>query len=136
MRSILMLLLITLMLPLHADEDFDRQQILQRIQPIGSVRIDGSEKVEPEKVSQPIVKKEPGQEVYETYCAVCHKDGIAGAPKFRSEADWKPRLSQKKIDELTLTAIKGINAMPAKGTCGECNEDDIKQAIQYMLPKS
>ncbi|MDP1603111.1 MAG: c-type cytochrome [Legionella sp.] len=140
MRSILMLLLIMLILPLHADEDFDRQQILQRIQPVGSVRLDGqSDKSVSDPAvekAEPTVKKERGQEIYDTYCAVCHRDGVAGAPKFHNETEWKPRLAEKKIEGLTLTAIKGINAMPAKGTCGECNENDIKLAIQYMLPKS
>jgi len=26
--------------------------------------------------------------------------------------------------------------MPAKGTCGDCSEDELKAAIEYMLSKS
>lgn len=77
-----------------------------------------------------------GQAIYEKYCITCHQDGLAGAPKYRAAADWAPRLTNSTLDDLVERAIKGINAMPAKGTCNECSDDDIKQAIQYMLPQS
>lgn len=83
-----------------------------------------------------IEKKEQGQEIYEQYCIVCHRDGLAGAPKFRNEQDWKPRLAGRKLDDLAASSIKGLNAMPAKGTCIKCSNDDLKAAISYMLPKS
>lgn len=124
---------------LHAAIDFDRQQIQQRIQPSGKVRIqEESEKAatqETQVVEKAVVQK-PGQAIYDQYCMVCHRDGLAGAPKFQNAADWKPRLAGKTTDDLTASAIKGLNAMPPKGTCGECSDADIKEAIQYMLPKS
>lgn len=135
--SVPFLILIAFVSPAHALEDYDRQQILERIQPIGKVRIEGqSEKSVPEVTqNQPVVSKLPGQETYESHCTVCHANGIAGAPKFRDETDWNPRLAKQNIDELTVAAMKGLNAMPPKGTCGECSEKDIKNAIQFMLPK-
>ena len=33
-------------------------------------------------------------------------------------------------------AINGINAMPPKGMCMECSDDEIKDAIEYMVSKS
>ncbi|MCA0403287.1 MAG: c-type cytochrome [Proteobacteria bacterium] len=77
-----------------------------------------------------------GQAIYEKYCSVCHQDGVAGAPRFQNNKDWDERLGQKKFDELFASALKGINAMPAKGTCYECSDEDIKAALEYMLPKS
>ncbi|MCP0913904.1 MULTISPECIES: c-type cytochrome [Legionella] len=124
----------------YAADDYERQQIEQRIAPIGQVRIQG-ETTAP-AVAQPVqpapaetAKKEPGQEIYEKYCQTCHRDGVAGAPKFRAEAEWKSRLA-KGIDGLTTSAIKGLNAMPPKGTCSECTDADIKAAVEYMVPKS
>jgi len=76
-----------------------------------------------------------GQAIYEQHCVVCHQDGIAGAPKFRNDEDWKPRLAKKNRDELTMSAIKGLNAMPAKGACPECLDSDIQAAVEYMVPK-
>jgi cytochrome c5 len=139
MRFVLLLFFCILISPLYAVEDFEQQQILERIKPVGKVRVEGKS-AEPVSdtldatASQAKVKELPGQAVYENHCVVCHGDGIAGAPKFRDTGDWQPRLSKSNIDELLAIAIKGLNAMPPKGTCGECSDEDIKNAIQYMLP--
>jgi len=79
--------------------------------------------------------KTTAQTIYEQHCSVCHQEGVAGAPKFRDPSDWKARLKNQTRDALTATAIKGLNAMPAKGTCQECNDAEIKDAIEYMVPK-
>jgi cytochrome c5 len=73
---------------------------------------------------------------YEQFCIICHKDGLVGAPRFGDEKDWKPRLSGKTLDDLLAVAKKGLNAMPPQGTCTECSDEDLKAAIQYMLPRS
>lgn len=76
-----------------------------------------------------------GQETYQQYCTVCHQSGLAGAPKFRSQTDWASRCEQKKLKGLVESAIKGLNAMPAKGTCEACQAEDLLEAIKYMVPK-
>jgi cytochrome c5 len=76
-----------------------------------------------------------GKETYQTYCTVCHASGLAGAPKFQDKSDWTPRCQSKHLKGLLASAIKGLNAMPAKGTCASCLEEDIQQAILYMVPK-
>ena len=139
MRIGLFSLLVLLSMPLYAISDFDRDQIQQRISPVGSVHVQkpvqSTNSVLPvPQVAAVAVKKDPGQATYEQYCVVCHRDGIAGAPKFHDSTDWKPRLAKQSIDFLTATAIKGLNAMPAKGTCQECSDADIKAAIEYMVP--
>lgn len=77
---------------------------------------------------------EKGQAIYEKRCITCHLDGIANAPKFRFKPDWEIRVAEKNLDELIVSAIKGLNAMPVKGACWECTKDDLKAAILYMLP--
>lgn len=79
--------------------------------------------------------EDSGQTTYEQFCIICHQDGVASAPKFHNEDDWKPRLAGRTLDDLLQSATKGLNLMPEKGTCSECSEDDLKAAIQYMLPK-
>jgi cytochrome c5 len=74
-----------------------------------------------------------GQDTYEQFCSVCHRDGLAGAPKFRSD-EWDARAKQKTVDELVESVINGLNAMPPKGTCSECSDEDLKDALLYMLP--
>lgn len=128
-------------MPLYAAvNDFDREQIQQRISPVGNVHLQGAAQSAGVALQQPEkpveVKKEPGQVTYEQYCVVCHRDAVAGAPKFRDAANWGPRTAQKNLDALTASAIKGLNAMPPKGTCQECTEADLKAAIKYMAPQS
>jgi cytochrome c5 len=77
-----------------------------------------------------------GKATYERFCIACHEEGLIGAPKFGDETDWKPRLVGKTIDDLVNSAVNGLNVMPAQGTCSECSKDDLKAAINYMLPKS
>ncbi|WP_298622374.1 c-type cytochrome [uncultured Legionella sp.] len=140
MRLFIVALFTVISFLLFALDDIDRQQIQQRIQPIGKVRVqedgNGASSTEgQDKTVEQVEKKEPGQATYEQYCIVCHRDGLAGAPKFHDSNDWKPRISGRTIDELVASSVKGMNAMPAKGTCAECTDDDLKAAIQYMMPK-
>ena len=137
MRLGIFMLLGVLPLPIWALEDFDRLEIQQRIKPVGNVRIlQQPQSAGTVKSAQPVVaKKEPGQATYEQYCVVCHRDGLAGAPKFRNTDDWKPRLAARKnVAGLTASAIKGLNAMPAKGTCIDCTTEDLEKAVIYMMP--
>ncbi len=137
-RALLFTTLVLLLSVAHADE-YERQQIQKRIAPIGSVRFKAADtekqseqQTQAEQPKQ--VAKTPGEATYQSYCVTCHRTGLAGAPKFRNEADWKPLLVNRDIDALVVSAIKGKNAMPPKGTCVDCSEKDIKDAIEYMLP--
>ena len=58
---------------------------------------------------------------------------MLGAPKLQDAADWQPRLDEKGFDTVWQNDINGINAMPPMGTCGDCSNDDIKAAIEYMI---
>lgn len=120
----------------YANTDVDDCQATQlRIKPVGQVTVQNQADSK-NKTIDVVVKKDVGQETYEQYCTVCHRDGLAGAPKFRNKLDWKPRLTGRTLDDLVNSSIKGLNAMPTKGTCLKCSEDDLKAAITYMLPRS
>lgn len=136
MRSILYCFLILIALPLFAQSDVDRDQIEVRIRPIGQVHLEKTPENYVETPAKTVTpEKKSGQAIYDQYCSVCHRDGLAGAPKFRNTTDWTSRQAKQSLDVLTAVAIKGLNAMPAKGTCQECNEADIKAAIEYMVPQ-
>lgn len=134
MRLILSVLLYLGACVVLAQNDLDRQQIQERIQPIGHVLV--QEQIKASDVGAVEGKKEVGKSTYEQYCIVCHRDGLAGAPKFGDVTDWKPRLAGRTLDDLLVSVTKGLNAMPEKGTCVECSDTDLKNAIQYMLHKS
>lgn len=142
MRFSLVILLIIKSMSVCAFADSNQQQIEERIKPIGQVRLADQEilaantKLAQSGTQTNPAQEIPGQAIYEQFCSACHRDGLAGAPKFRVAADWQSRLDKKSLDELVASAVKGVNAMPAKGTCTDCSATDLKNAIQYMLPQS
>lgn len=76
-----------------------------------------------------------GKQIYDSACMACHATGAAGAPKVGDKAAWVPRIAQG-MDTLLNHAINGIRAMPPKGTCMACSDDDLKAAVSYMVGKS
>lgn len=70
-------------------------------------------------------------EIYNKTCTVCHATGAANAPKMGDAAAWKPRL-EKGTDALMASINNGLNAMPPKGMCMDCTEEEFKALIEYM----
>ena len=104
--------------------------VLERIKPVGEVRIDTDTQV----ASADIVEtaERSGEEIYNSKCAGCHTSGVMGAPKYASLADWSSRINLG-LDKLTASAIAGKGGMPARGTCMDCSDNEIKVTVQYML---
>ena len=73
-----------------------------------------------------------GQKIYASYCSVCHDSGLAGAPRLGIQADWQARISKGK-ETLREHVLNGFNAMPPKGTCATCSDDDLWAAMDHML---
>ena len=73
-----------------------------------------------------------GQKIYQKTCQACHLVGVAGAPKLGDKAAWAPRIA-KGNDALLSSVKNGLNAMPPKGTCMSCSEDELRAAIVYMV---
>lgn len=103
--------------------------ISDRLKPVGQVSIEGAAAA---SVKVAVAPGDIGKHRYEVSCKVCHAAGIAGAPKFKA-ADWKPRM-KVGIAALLASAIKGKGGMPPKGTCMSCTDDELKAAIEHMLP--
>lgn len=76
-----------------------------------------------------------GEDVYNATCHTCHATGAAGAPKLGDAGAWGPRIG-KGMDTLYTHAIGGFNAMPAKGLCMDCSDDEVKAAVDYMTENS
>ncbi len=122
----------------HATTDED---IAQRIKPVGEVCVQGQACA---NAPAPAVVAEAGavttasagrsgDEIYSKYCTVCHGSGLMNAPKTGDSADWQARADAKGgIEGILKTAISGINAMPPKGTCSDCTDDELLGAIKSM----
>ncbi len=76
-----------------------------------------------------------GKGIYDTYCSGCHESGAGGAPKYGDSLSWTPVLKQG-IEQVYTNAIQGKGGMPAKGTCLSCSDDEIKQAVDFMISSS
>lgn len=101
------------------------QEIAERIKPVGSVHVAGAQ------AQAASSGPRSGADVYGSACIACHAAGVLGAPKLHDAGDWAPRL-EKGFDAVLKNALNGLNAMPPMGACGDCSEDDIKAAIEYM----
>lgn len=103
--------------------------VQQNLAPIGQVNVAGasSASAAPAAVT--------GESIYNKVCVACHASGVSGAPILGDKAAWAPKIS---LGEATLlkNAISGIKAMPPKGGCMSCSDDDIKLAVDYMIKKS
>lgn len=81
--------------------------------------------------------KKEGVLIYEHFCANCHaKKPIIpiGAPKFSDDADWDFRI-QQGITRLLKHTDEGLNAMPPRGGCFECSDEQLVLAIVTMVSK-
>lgn len=105
----------------------EHDAIAERIKPVGDVYLAGAEPVVVER-SGP----RDGATVYGTFCTACHSTGVSGAPITGDAGDWAPRIAKGK-DVLTDHAINGFNAMPAKGSCMDCSDEEIIAAIDHMI---
>lgn len=74
---------------------------------------------------------EPNMEKYNKSCAVCHAQGVAGAPKAGDAEAWAPRM-EKGMDALMASVKNGLNAMPPKGMCFDCSDEEYMELIKYM----
>lgn len=73
-----------------------------------------------------------GKEIYNQNCAMCHAAGLANAPKLGNKADWEPRVKAGK-DALLQAALKGKNAMPAKGGNPKLTDEQVVAAVEFMV---
>ena len=76
-----------------------------------------------------------GDTIFNTYCLTCHMSGLAGAPKIGDKADWQSHI-EKGMEALLANVISGINAMPPKGLCFDCSDEELQSTIQYMIDSS
>ena len=114
-------------------------EIAERIKKVGTVCVQGEECPDGttaviSAAPTTVVASGGGVEAnYNKTCATCHNAGVAGAPKMGDAASWEPRLA-KGMDVLYSSSINGMPpAMPAKGMCFSCSDDDLKALVDYMV---
>jgi cytochrome c5 len=102
------------------------EAVAARLQPVGRVEI-GAPAAAPGARS--------GEEIVNSVCGACHKEGVANAPKIGDRARWG-QLAKEGLKDLLATATKGKGAMPPKGNAPDLSEEELARAIVYMANQS
>ena len=119
----------------HLSGSLSVEAITERLKPVAKVNVEGAAAAAARQQQAAIVGVGSPKDIFENNCKMCHQTGVAGAPKFGDKADWAPRIAQG-LDVLVKAAWSGIRAMPPKGNCLKCSEDDIKKTVEYMIDAS
>jgi len=79
---------------------------------------------------------EAGKKVYHELCLACHMAGMSSiAPKVGARQEWTPRIAQG-METLFEHSLQGFKTMPAKGGNPQLSDEEIKNAVAYMVSKS
>jgi cytochrome c5 len=76
-----------------------------------------------------------GEETYQSTCAHCHGQGLAGAPKVGDKKVWG-KLVKEGLVTISADAYPGIRAMPAQGGRPDLALPDFVSAVVYMANQS
>lgn len=71
------------------------------------------------------------ESTYQMSCFACHGTGAAGAPVMGDADAWSERMA-KGMDAVMTNVISGVNAMPPKGLCMTCSDDDLRALVDFM----
>ncbi len=81
-----------------------------------------------------------GKVVYEKICIACHMTGVAGAAALTDKPRWE-EMAAKGMKTLHNSVISGIpegkyGVMAEKGSCVDCSDQDLYDAVSYMLKEA
>lgn len=120
----------------------DEEAVAQRVEPVGEVNMGGPKTAEASggggggdtaDAGGGASDLAGGAEVYDAVCASCHAQGVAGAPQTSATDAWQQRLDERGLETLYDHAINGFNGMPAKGGMSSLSEEQVQQAVDYIL---
>jgi cytochrome c5 len=122
----------------QAQTDSQRAEIEARIKPPGEVCLQGDASCAGAAANTDSGgDARSGEVVYNESCMVCHASGVAGAPKLGDAAAWADRIAKGR-DALHDTGLNGLagTGMMARGGCGNCSDDEVRAAVDYMIDNS
>ncbi len=81
-----------------------------------------------------------GKKIYDKVCTACHMTGVAGAPALKNKKRWEEnaKLGMKKLVSIAIHGNpKGkYGVMPERGSCTDCSDDDLADAVAYMVKEA
>ncbi|NMG77277.1 c-type cytochrome [Aromatoleum diolicum] len=76
-----------------------------------------------------------GKAIYTQICRACHATGVAGAPVLGDRTAWAARLPVG-FEALLQSALRGKGGMPPKGGNAGLTDDQVREAVAYMIAQS
>ncbi len=120
-------------------------EINKRTAPVGEVSVAKETPKQVGDADNPVAEKKVAltlpaiTDLYNKACMACHAAGIANAPKFGDKNAWAAKFKAtgktkytEQIAILIDTIKKGKGAMPAKGNCPDCTNEQYEALINYM----
>lgn len=81
---------------------------------------------------------EAGKKIFNEFCSACHSPQPQidiNAPRIGDKKTWES-IQKQGIETLLTITINGAGAMPARGGCFECSDQQLRETIQYILSQS
>lgn len=114
--------------------------VAERLKPIGEVCLAGEACAAGGAAAPAAAAAAAGEfsveSAYAASCSVCHASGMAGAPRTDDAAAWAARVAEKGMEGLVANAINGVNAMPARGMCMTCSDENIAALVEYITTQA
>ena len=145
--AVLAIILIIIATNLTTDvADYKPEEVVvENIKPVGQVNVAGESAPAPSTPESAAAEAAPvetaaavpksGEDIYKGTCMACHTTGAAGAPKLGDAAAWAPRIAAG-METLMTNATNGLKAMPPKGLCMTCSDEELKSAVEYLVANS
>jgi cytochrome c5 len=84
------------------------------------------------ETGRPGVNTLHGMRVFNRVCSECHYDGKNGAPRLNDISAWRTRIFQGE-EVLDQHALQGYLTMPSKGGHPELSDQDVIDAVHYVI---
>lgn len=79
-----------------------------------------------------------GKKIFKEFCSSCHGQQPTidiNAPRIGDHKAWRARKKMGMPALLKIT-VMGAGAMPARGGCFECSDEQLEMTIRYILSRS
>jgi cytochrome c5 len=113
-----------------SDDPIMRNALMERIQPVGSVRTSADDLPQASAVMAVASGPKSAEELVNGACAACHAAGVAGAPLLGDDAAWAPR-RELGLEALVASVINGKGAMAPRGG-STYTDEEITRAVQHI----
>ncbi|MCP1676765.1 cytochrome c5 [Natronocella acetinitrilica] len=124
--------------------ELQRERLERNLRPASAVRQDGEampvqmasdDSGDDDDADDDVVRT--GSDINESVCMACHAEGrMDAAPSTGDNSVWQALFDDKGLDELVHNAINGIRGMPARGGDSSLSDQEVRNAVIYMLEES